>query len=211
MMGEKADALISDPPYGMGLDASWYGGKTAFGTVVNSPTQHTGKAEWDESPFDPSHLIGLSKNIALFGANFFCTRLPEDGTWWVWDKHITADGETPTWYGMPFELIWMNGKHAHKVIRHLWAGFTRKASNEDKVRYHPTQKPIAVMSELIEYLSGIENIVLDPYLGSGTTMIACENTGRKCRGVEISPAYISICLQRFLDATGKTPVLLGGV
>jgi DNA modification methylase len=199
MGGAKAAALISDPPYGMGFDASWYGGKTAFGTDVPSPTQHTGAAEWDAAPFDPSHLFGLAPVSALFGASFFCTRLPEDGTWWVWDKHITESGETPTWYGMPFELIWMSGKREHRIVRHLWAGFTRKAEAGDKERFHPTQKPIALMRELVEYLTEAGAVVLEPYAGSGSLPVACEQSGRVCYGMEIDSGYVAVILQRLSD------------
>mgnify|MGYP003149845855 CR=1 FL=1 len=201
------DAIVSDPPYGMNFDASWYGGETSFGTTVDSPTKKEGKVEWDSKPFDPSHLFGKSKNIALFGANFYCTRLLEDGTWWVWDKHITENGETPNWYGMPFELIWFNGKRGHKIVRHLWAGFTRKKTEQDKTRFHPTQKPIGVMREVVEYVTDKKQTVLDPYNGSGTTLMACLSCDRKYIGIEIEPKYVAVTIQRWADATGREPKL----
>jgi hypothetical protein len=72
---------------------------------------------------------------------------------------------------------------------------------------HPCPKPLKLWLWMIERLSfGDSDVVYDPFLGSGTTMIACEQLGRKCRGVEISPAYVAVILQRYLDATGKEPV-----
>jgi hypothetical protein len=148
------DALISDPPYGMKVDTSWYGGAVGDSLggkrVVKSNHQHRGKLDWDQDDFDPTVFAAHCETVAMFGANYFCNRLPEPGTWWVWDKRTTESGDTQNAYGMPFELVWIKGKKAHKIIRHLWAGFTRKAEALDKERLHPTQKPVAVMRELIE-------------------------------------------------------------
>ena len=83
----------------------------------------------------------------------------------------------------------------------LWE-IKRDASNE----YHPTQKPVELALRAIG--NHHANMVADPFAGSGTTGIACHNLGRRARMVEISPAYCAVILQRFADATGKTPELL---
>jgi hypothetical protein len=206
----KCDAIISDPPYGMKVDVSWYGGETGASLgkkrVIKSKHQHKGKLDWDQNEFDPSRFAEHCKTVAMFGANYFCHLLPEAGTWWVWDKRTTASGDVQDAYGMPFELIWLKGKHAHKFIRHLWAGFTRKAEQEDKERLHPTQKPVAVMRELIEYLTEKEQVVLDPFGGSGSTLIAAHQTNRVAYVMELDPHYVDVICARFQKLTGIKPV-----
>jgi DNA modification methylase len=78
-------------------------------------------------------------------------------------------------------------------------------SKEGKTE-HPTQKPIECMARPIR--NHDSEFVYDPFLGSGTTLIACEQLGRKCRAIEIHPPYVAVALQRWADATGKTPVLI---
>jgi len=85
------------------------------------------------------------------------------------------------------------------------------ARNDETIGAHPAVMSVELPEVYINAMTDPEQYVLEPFTGSGTTMIACENTGRKCRGIEISPDYVSVCLQRFLDATGKMPVLLGGI
>jgi DNA modification methylase len=207
----KCDAIISDPPYGMKVDVSWYGGETGASLgkkrVVKSKHQHKGKLEWDQDEFNPSRFVEHCKIVAMFGANYFCHLLPEPGTWWVWDKRTTGSGEVQDAYGMPFELIWIKGKHAHKMIRHLWAGFTRKAEQADKDRLHPTQKPIAVMRELVEYLTKNDEIIFDPFGGSGSTLIAAQETNRIAYLIELDPHYVDVICARYQKHTGVMPVL----
>ena len=74
--------------------------------------------------------------------------------------------------------------------------------------FHPTQKPIECMAKPITNSTKIGDIVAEPFSGSGTTLIACENLSRKCRAVEISPAYVAVAIQRWVDVTGKKPILL---
>ena len=92
-----------------------------------------------------------------------------------------------------------------KIYRHVWDGLTRQGDRktELKERVHPTQKPVGLLSEIIKDYSKENNTVLDPYLGSGSTLIACEHTNRICFGIEIDPGYIDIILQRWENFTGK--------
>ena len=73
--------------------------------------------------------------------------------------------------------------------------FDKPAKNPD----HPTSKPVELYMKLVEYQSNAGGIVYEPFSGSGTTMIACENLGRKCRGCEIDPGYVAVILQRYKD------------
>jgi site-specific DNA-methyltransferase (adenine-specific) len=207
-----SDAVISDPPYGMNVDFSWYGGPVgkSLGRNIEIASKHSEleKPDWDQKKFDPTRFIGHAKTTALFGANYFYEYLPADGTWWVWDKRQTESGEIQNAYGMPYEMLWINGKRKSNIIRNLWAGFTRKATAEDKERLHPTQKPYAVMSEIIIYLTKEGDVVLDPFAGSGTTLLACVKNKRKAIGIEFDPKFADVILARLEKETGEKAELL---
>lgn len=208
------DVIVSDPPYGMKVDFSWYGGKVGESlggnrTIV-SKHKKLEKPEWDQGKFNPTIFLEHSKEIVLFGANYFYEFLPADGTWWVWDKRTTASGDVQDAYGMPYEMIWISGKRKSNIIRHLWAGFTRKAEETDKERLHPTQKPIGVMREIIEYMSKTDDVILDPFAGSGSTLVACYELGRKAIGIEFDPKFVDVILTRLEKLTGETAVLVEG-
>jgi site-specific DNA-methyltransferase (adenine-specific) len=208
----KATAVISDPPYGMKVDFSWYGGKVGESLggerEIKSKHQELQKPEWDKDKFNPTRFIENVKTSALFGANYFYEFLPADGTWWVWDKRTTDSGDVQNAYGMPYEMIWISGKRKHNIIRNLWAGFTRKAEAEDKERHHPTQKPVAVMREIIEYLCTDNDIVLDPFAGSGTTLLAASQLNIRAIGIEFNPKYVDVILDRLEKQTGLEAQLL---
>ena len=208
----EATVLISDPPYGMKVDFSWYGGKVGESLggerEIKSKHQELQKPEWDKDKFNPTRFIENIKTCALFGANYFYEFLPADGTWWVWDKRTTDSGEVQNAYGMPYEMIWISGKRKHNIIRNLWAGFTRKAEAEDKERHHPTQKPVAVMREIIEYLCNDQDVVLDPFAGSGTTLLAASQLNIKAIGIEFNPKYVDVILSRLEKQTGLEAQLI---
>jgi DNA modification methylase len=84
------------------------------------------------------------------------------------------------------------------------------ARNDDNLKSHPAVMSVGLPTVYINAMTDPGQYVIDPFLGSGTTMIACENTGRKCRGIEIAPDYVAVCLQRYQDATGKEPVRING-
>ena len=103
-------------------------------------------------------------------------------------------------------MLWSRIQHRRIIFNRLWAGFT--ARNREFIRVHPTEKPIDILEKVIEEYCIDDGIVADPFLGSGTTLIACERLGRKCRAVEISPAYVAVAIQRWVDVTGGTPELV---
>ena len=214
MGGEVAGAVVTDPPYGINLDTDlsaiktnwkgWEGQGGNYSPVIG-----------DDKPFNPAHLFEYFNcaEMFLWGADYFAEKLPNrnEGSWLVWDKRVNEKtGADLSWgIGSEFELCWSKTKHKRDVIRKLWSGLYGTETQDVRKRIHPTQKPLEVIEWILEkYIKQSENIV-DPYLGSGTTLIACERLGRKCRAVEISPAYVAVAIQRWVDVTGKEPVLLG--
>jgi DNA modification methylase len=106
--------------------------------------------------------------------------------------------------GNPVEVAASNAFNGYRLCRHVWAGYVRE-SGETRLP-HPTQKPVGLMQDSLRFVGG--DIFLDPFSGSGTTIIACEQLGRKCRAVEISPSYVAVAIQRWVDVTGGEPALL---
>ena len=178
----SVDAVVCDPPYGIGYEASRYQDAGFDGVITG-----------DDSEFEPSCITSLGLPSVIWGGNNFAHRLPAGG-WLCWDKrtHEAADKII----GSPFELAWCSIRNRFKIIRCLHGG----AVNADGPfpRVHPTQKPIRVMVWSIEQVGG--GTILDPFLGSGTTAVACIKTGRKCIGMEISEQYAEIAARRCEEA-----------
>ena len=146
-------------------------------------------------------LLGLYPKAAhiWWGGNHYANCLPPSPCWIVWDKEQVANFADA-------ELAWTNQKTAVRICRHQWSGLM-KASEHGVRRVHPTQKPVALAEWCFEKYGSDNDIVLDPFLGSGMSLVACERMGRRGRGLELSPDYIAVCLERLQDE-GLTPTLL---
>ncbi len=177
---ERVGLLLTDPPYGIDLDTdnSSRGGNR-FARIVG-----------DAEPFDPVHLLAYDRAI-LFGANHYASRLPDSGSWIVWDKRDGVMQNT----NADCELAWTNLGGPARVYRHLWAGFLRD-SERGESRVHPTQKPVALMAQLIADHSRPGDLVLDPYMGSGATVIAAKQMSRRAIGIEIEERYCEVAATR---------------
>jgi DNA modification methylase len=166
----KADLLCSDPPYGISLKRAQIVG--------------------DDCEFDPAMLLGY-KDIILWGANNFTRKLPFGG-WLCWDKRCSVEADRM--YGSAFELAWCNDPSKFKMFRCLHGGVVN-ADGPNVPRVHPTQKP----TELMHWCLGLypkARMVLDPYMGSGTTLVAAKNLGRKAIGIELEERYCEIAANR---------------
>jgi DNA modification methylase len=142
----------------------------------------------DEGDFDPAFLLSF-ENLIIWGANNFAHRLPPGG-WLVWaKKHPNLIGK----FMSDAEVAWINKGHGVFLFPHEWDGFNR-ASERGKF-YHPTQKPTALMRWCIEKFPNTEKI-LDPFMGSGTTLRAAKDLGRKAIGIEIEERYCEIAAKR---------------
>jgi hypothetical protein len=197
--GESIEAIVSDPPYGMNYIGT---AGTAQEGMDNAQRRKVRPVIGDDQKFDPTWMLELcpSGDVMLWGADWFYASLPEGGSWIVWDKRASKEAdETP---GAPFEICWSRRRQERRFIRFPWGGWINKERGE-KNRWHPTQKPVQVMLEVLA--STKAKTIFEPYCGSGTTIIACERTGRKCRAIELNPAYVAVAIQRWADATGKEP------
>jgi DNA modification methylase len=182
------DGVVTDPPYGI----NYSHGKVTSGKWKSK--HHQTNIAGDSQSFNP--LPWLRFPCVLWGANNFAGALPQSG-WLVWDKR---SGVEDVQFSMgEAEVAYCSTTQAVRVFRHLWFGLCR--DSEVGEHYHPTQKPVALMQWCLGFIRGDVNIepcptILDPFMGSGTTGVACIRTGRRFIGVEIEPKYCAIAVER---------------
>ena len=178
--------LLSDPPYGIDYKPL----RGSNGSKMWGMETVTGDAE----PFDPSHLLRYPR-LVLFGANHYADKLPASGGWIVWDK--TPRGIREGFIYSHAELAWSNVTgHVEKFVLE-WQGNSRQG--EDFL--HPTQKPIALMRWVIQRFGDGGEVVVDPYMGSGTTLVAAQELRRRAIGIEIEERYCEIAAKRLSQQT----------
>ena len=182
----KVDAVVTDPPYGLGIAK-----RGTLGTERLAQVKDYGKDDWDNKPADQSIidiLLKMSDWQIVFGGNYFT--VPPSSCWLVWDKQNTGDYAD-------CELAWTNLEKAVRRIYWRWNGMIRKG---DDVREHPTQKPEGVMKWCLSHLPEGVSKILDPFMGSGTTGVACAKTGRKFIGIEREKKYFDVSCRRIEQA-----------
>ena len=191
----KVDAVITDPPYGIGEAA----GKNARRNNL-AVAKDFGNDSWDDEPISPE-LIQMvreaGKWAVIFGGNYYA--LPAAKCWLVWDKE-NGDSDFAD-----CELAWTNLPKAVRRIRYMWNGMLR--ANGEARGDHPTQKPIGVMAWAISHVPSPCRTILDPFMGSGTTGVACMNLGRQFTGIEREQKYFDIACRRIDDAQRQQRLL----
>lgn len=174
----KVDAVVTDPPYGIDFTQRTTGAK-----IIG-----------DDVEFDPRPFIELAPQCLLWGADNY-RNLPI-GRWLVWIKRA-VEVAAPKSYG-DCELAWLSTKGCITAIRQISDGCIRQGAEHGIVRLHPSQKPIAVMAWCLGFIEG--DTILDPFMGSGTTGVACVKLGRKFIGIEIDQKYFEIACKRIQAA-----------
>lgn len=178
----KVDAVVTDPPYGIGES----GGKSASRGKL-APADKYAHKSWDVSTADEAvdYAVSISNSAIVFGGNYY--NLPPTSCWLVWDKQNGTNDFADC------ELAWTNLRKAVRRIYWRWNGMIRKGSD---IREHPTQKPVGVMEWCITHLPADAATILDPFMGSGTTLVACAKLGRKGIGIDLDPDYFEIACKR---------------
>lgn len=170
---KSIDAVITDPPYGIGI-------------ASNPFRQKFEKQEWDNAPASQKmidEIMRVSKHQIIWGGNYFDLR-PSKG-FIVWDKKQGEDFSSAM-----CEIAWCSVQKPAKMF-----SYSARYGRE-----HPTQKPIDLMKFCIAFLPDEVITILDPFMGSGTTGVACVQTGRNFIGIEIDPTYFAIAEKRIRDA-----------
>lgn len=144
-----------------------------------------------------------TENQVIFGGNYFTDFLSPSRCWVVWDKENTGNFADA-------ELAWTSFDKGVKLYHFMWNGLAREGSRkvEGVTRVHPTQKPVGLMAKILSDFCSEGGRVLDCFGGSGSTLIACEQTGRKCYMMELDPHYVDVIIKRWENLTGKKAVLL---
>lgn len=189
------DALVTDPPYGIGEAGKNFASR---GKLASADKYE--RSDWDDHPaFDAvaDAMLATEYHI-IFGGNYY--PLSPTSCWLVWDKMGPANDFADC------ELAWTNLSKAVRRIRFLWNGFMRK--ERGIARVHPTQKPVGVMEWCINHLPADAETVLDPFMGSGTTGVACVKLGRRFIGIEIERRYFDIACERIDEASRQKDLFI---
>jgi site-specific DNA-methyltransferase (adenine-specific) len=195
----KPKALVTDPPYGINI----VGGDRAVGGGGLTTAGRYAPVRNDDKPFDPRPYLEIAPRTVLFGANHYADKLPSSPAWLVWDKR---DGLESNDFA-DVELAWSNLKGPARLFRHRWSGML-KASEKGTRRQHPTQKPVALFEWVLELATKRGDLVVDPFVGSGSTVLAGETKGRPVIAAELEAAYCQVTIDRWEKLTGKRATLL---
>jgi site-specific DNA-methyltransferase (adenine-specific) len=182
-MLRRVDAVITDPPYGIGEKWDKPNGFGSCGGKL-----WNGDAGWDDSaPTQQvlNQIIALAECSVFWGGNYF--HLPPSRGYLIWDKMQSNFSLADS------ELAWVSKPITPKTFRYA------RAQLASEGKEHPTQKPLPLMMWCIEQ-AGSPQTILDPFMGSGTTGVACVNLGRKFIGIEREPKYFDIACRRIEQA-----------
>jgi DNA modification methylase len=183
----RAYAVVTDPPYGIGADKG-----NAHSSIRDNP--YWQPQDWDAGrpPDALFQRLAQFPEVAIWGGNYFADQLPASSGWLVWRKPEAETGFTLA----DVELCWTNKQFAART----------KTSARRDGNVHPTQKPVDIMLWTIGFLCG--QTILDPFMGSGTTGVACVKLGRKFIGIEIDEGYFDIACERIRKAYAQPDMFI---
>lgn len=185
MDGNKADVAITDPPYGINIvQNNSVGGRKLAKVTKYSPIENDDGVEVAHKAIEI--MKETTENQIVFGGNYFADKLEPKMCWVVWDKDNTGNFAD-------CELAWTSYDKAAKLYKVTWNGMIREGESGQRV--HPTQKPIKLFGYIIKDFD--PQSVQDLFLGSGSTLIACEQTDRTCFGMELDCKYLDVVRKRW--------------
>ena len=221
--GVGIDMVFTDPPYGVSIvntkaPSKSGGGVVKFGKVGGGSVVKFGKVGGGVvDAKDYAEIIGDEttdtarefyntclacgfENFIIWGGNYFSDFLPPSPCWVVWDKQNSGNFAE-------VELAWCSSRKTAKLYTFTWNGMSRQGNRKDELttRVHPTQKPVGLFESI--FFDFAFNTCYDGFLGSGSTLIACEKVGRTCYGMELSENYCDVIVRRWQAFTGKRAVL----
>jgi len=182
LIKDKIDLVLTDPPYGININKS----------NRLSISRGFGNEGWDNKQVNIGILFTISENQIIFGGNYF--DLKPTKCFYIWDKKNDNRDFADC------EYIWTSFNKIARIHR-------QRPMNMDGGKQHPTQKPLKLITRLLMDLSKEYNLILDPFLGSGTTAIACEKLNRRWIGIEISEKYCEIAKQRIKNEYDKLKLI----
>ena len=206
LQNKKPELLLTDPPYGIDYGGMLKGKGDGKGGADKNGWKSYDAPDWDKSKPENGvlqYLCQITENQIIWGGNYFTDDLPPTMGWLIWDKgqrgFSLADGE----------MAWTSFNNALRI-----KSYARALANQEE-KNHPTQKPIEIMSWCFEYADRHSKnqvkLVLDAYLGSGSTMVTCHQLNRKCYGMELDPRYCQVIIDRMLKLDPSLTVKRNGV
>jgi len=205
MNGQNADMVFTDPPYGINAVSKSGVLKEYYGVDILGDSNTNAACD----SFNLIYSLYPDASHIWWGANYYSldAKLPNAKCWLTWDKqeknnHIDqAD----------CELAWTNINSPSRIFHHLWAGFRRDSEKGEK-RVHPTQKPVELISEILQHFKKVKSeLILDLFLGSGSTMVASQQLKRKCFGMELDPKYCQVIVNRMLKLDPTLSIKRNGI
>lgn len=218
MDGVKADMVFTDPPYGMNLDTDYTKMNNDSNIEFKQRKNIVGGKKYNEvigdnEDFKDELVTTIFKNfdyckeIFVWGADYYPELLKDykEGNFIIWDKRDDNE-QFDKMFGSQFEVCWSKNRHKKEIARVRWCGVFGTEKEFDKKRVHPTQKPTQLSRWFIDKYSKENDLIVDIYGGSGSTLIACEQLNRKCYMMELDPHYIDVIIDRWETLTGKKAV-----
>lgn len=179
----KFDLLLTDPPYG--IDFTGSNASTRDWDGINGD-KDTSLAKW------LMENLQIANEAIIFGANCFPELLPHRGRWICWDKRLSEQADKML--GSAFELAWVNKTSGFdRMFRKLHGGVVNADGGR---RVHPTQKPSGLFREIMNTMAPDAKTILDPFMGSGTTLVAAKREGRQATGIELEERYCEAAVKR---------------
>lgn len=192
------DLMLTDPPYGINVNKMVLG----LGGGIWRKIDRRG-GTWDQKSMSPEQrdeCLRIGQNQVIFGGNYF--DLPPSRCWFIWDKRVNLSSDDYA----DCEMAWTSFDKVTRIIRYLWRGMLQGNMANREIKYHPTQKPLPVMQWILERYSKPDELILDPFCGSGTTCVAAKRLGRRYIGIDISEEYCEITRQRLITVDTGVPV-----
>ena len=197
--GGQVSLVLTDPPYGIdvvsedGMVGADFGvaKKGQYKKIIADDTTETAEQSY-------KILKKISDKLILWGGNYFIDFLEKNDSWIIWDKRCES-GITNTF--ADGEMAYCSFHTPLRIYHQLWNGMIREGEHDKRV--HPTQKPVRTLAQIIDRFSDKGAVVMDVFGGSGSTMIAAEQTGRKCLMMELDPHYCDVIIDRWQQFTGK--------
>lgn len=179
--GIVVDWLITDPPYGIGED-----GKSNHSRSKLAKSKEYTPKEWDKKRISKEYfelMKKVSKNQIIFGGNYYTDYLPPSSCWIVWDKQ-NGDNDFAD-----CELAWCSLNKAVRKFEYRWAGMLQGNMRNKEIRIHPTQKPLPLLTWILNNYTKQGDLIFDPFMGSFTTAVACHKLQRRFIGAELDKEY----------------------
>lgn len=204
---DHVDLLVTDPPYGIDIvEEDGHIGNAHVDVTVDDDGRGSidgtnelavnryKSIEGDDREFDPEPYLDVAETTVLFGANNYADKLPPSSGWVVWDKRDGGESDNFS----DGELAWTDVDGKLRIYRQLWRGMIK--AGENSKRMHPTQKPIGLFEYVIEVFSEPGDLVLDPFVGSGSAILGADKIDRPSLSFDLEPEYVAVCLERATDA-----------